>query len=752
MLRHTGAKVEYCSAILALLFALPASAAMQPPVANAGPDRTGSVSVAITFSGAGSFDPDGSIALYSWQFGDGGAAAMSTASVTHTYTAAGTYSLSLWVKDNAGLWSTTNDVAVVTIGGGATPTTTTTTSTPPTTTAPLGNNKPPVAKAGPDQATQTLTTLTFNGSASSDPDGSIVTAIWTFGDGKSASGLIATHQYATAGTYTATLAVADNQSAVATDTARITVANRPPTANAGPNVSGAPNTMIGLNGSASSDPDGTIVTYAWTFGDGTTGSGSNPTHAYAAVGTYTASLTVTDNNGSWSTADTSVVTVASSGGSSTWARSIGGTSSDSACGVAADAAGNVFAGGTLRGSMTVGGTTLTSAGLGDWFLIKYSPTGAVLWAKRFGGTGDDALEGLAADADGNVIATGRFAGTVNFGGTPLVANGASDMVLAKYDGANGAHKWSKGFGGALDDLGTAVAVDTAKNIYLTGYFRGTVNFGGLPITVPFDTDLDAFVAKFDTNGAPGWSKHFWNSGNDRGTGIAVAGGSVALVGYFSNSINFNSSTVLASFLDAGAPYVDAFVTKLSASDGGHVWSKQIGTLSANDYAYGVAIDGTGNVVVTGFVLGSVDFGGGALTPLGGLDAYVAKYGAATGSHQWSRRFGSGQDDQAYAVALDASNNVYVAGAFRDIASFGNASLTTDSSLSDGYVAKYTAAGAPVWARKLGGSGTSDLAQDIAVGASGYPSVVGYFNGSGDFNGTPLTSAGLADGFVACVAP
>src|SRR6185436_15146237 len=163
-------------------------------------------------------------------------------------------------------------------------------------------------------------------------DGSIVTAIWTFGDGTSASGLVATYQYAAAGTYTATLAVADNRSAVATDTARITVANRPPTANAGPNVSGAPNTMIGLNGSASSDPDGTIVTYAWTFGDGTTGSGSNPTHAYAAVGTYTASLTVTDNNGSWSTADTSVVTVASSGGSSTWARRIGGTSSDSACG------------------------------------------------------------------------------------------------------------------------------------------------------------------------------------------------------------------------------------------------------------------------------------------------------------------------------------------------------------------------------------------------------------------------------------
>jgi len=104
------------------------------------------------------------------------------------------------------------------------------------------------------------------------------------------------------------------------------------------------------------------------------------------------------------------------------------------------------------------------------------------------------------------------------------------------------------------------------------------------------------------------------------------------------------------------------------------------------------------------------------------------------------------------VAVDASNNVYVAGGFADVASFGGASLTTDFAISDGYVAKYSPTGAPGWVRQLGGSGGADLAQDIAVGASGYPSVVGFFNGSGGFNGTPLTSAGSADGFVACMAP
>ena len=355
-----------------------------------------------------------------------------------------------------------------------------------------------------------------------------------------------------------------------------------------------------------------------------------------------------------------------------------------------------------------------------------------------------------ADADGNVVATGRFAGTASFGGTPaLVASGASDIVLAKYRG-DGTHLWSKRFGGTLDDLGAGVAVDAAKNVYLTGYFRGTVDFGGGPITVPLDTDLDVFVAKFDMDGAHGWSRNFWNSGTDRGTAIAVAGGNVAIVGYFTNSINFNSPTDSSSFLDAGAPYVDAFVTKLSASDGTHVWSKQIGTVSDNDFAYGVAIDGSGSVLVTGFVTGSVDFGGGALTPLGGWDTYVAKYSATNGAHQWSRRIGGSQDDQGYSVAVDATNNVYIVGGFQDVASFGGTSLTTDPSTSDGYVAKYSPTGIPGWARQLGGSG-SDIAQKVTIGA-GYLSVVGFYNGSGDFNGTPLTSAGLADGFAVRLAP
>src|SRR5262249_12088633 len=159
-----------------------------------------------------------------------------------------------------------------------------------------------------------------------------------------------------------------NAGASASDTAVVTVQDRPPTANAGPDQTGPANQSLTMNGSGSSDPDGSIVTYAWTFGDGTTGTGAMSSHAYPPPRTDTAWLTLTDNKGAPSS-DNAVVTVTTAA-SQTWARGIGSTGSDAAYAVAGDAAGNTVVGGTFHGGMTVGGTPLTNAGGSDWFLAK----------------------------------------------------------------------------------------------------------------------------------------------------------------------------------------------------------------------------------------------------------------------------------------------------------------------------------------------------------------------------------------------
>ncbi|MGH7895445.1 MAG: PKD domain-containing protein [Candidatus Binatia bacterium] len=717
--------------------AQPANAANQPPVAKAGPDLAGTVNVAVTFNASASFDPDGTISAYWWTWGDGGSATVATPTTTHVYTAPGLRTAILWVRDNAGTWSPTFDSALVSIGTVAGSTTTTTLSSATTTTAP---NQPPHANAGPDQATQTLTSLTFNGSGSTDAGGTIATYAWSFGDGTTGSGVTATHSYASAGTYTVTLTVTDNKGATNSDTAVVSVANRPPTAKAGPDQNAPPNTSVTLNGSGSSDLDGTIVSYSWAFGDGTTGSGVSVAHVYGTAGTYTATLTVTDNKGAQAS-DTAVVTVTNL--TFTWARSIGAASSDAGYAVASDASGNVYLGGTFRGSVTVGTIGLTSAGGADWFLAKYASTGAVQWARSFGGTSDDYVESVAVDAGGNVVAAGRFAGTASFGGTALVAAGPSDIALAKYD-TNGAHQWSKQFGGAYDDGAAAVATDGSGNVYLTGFFIGTITFGGGILSVPFDTDLDVFLAKFNSAGAHVWSKNFTNTGNDRGYGIAVdSGGNVAITGYFSNDINFGGG--LLTSLNA---MTDIFVARFTTA-GVHSWSKRFGAPDGNEGGNAVAMDASGNVVVTGYAIKAVDFGGGLLSALGSADAFVAKYAATSGAHQWSRRIGSTMNDYGYGVAVDGSGNVFVAGSFESTANFGGTTVTPVGG-SDAFVAKYNSAGAPQWAKGLGGT-SSDVGQDVAVGA-GYPVTTGYFYGTGTFDGTPLTSGGLADVFVVRLAP
>src|SRR5207249_5067117 len=132
-----------------------------------------------------------------------------------------------------------------------------------------------------------------------DQDGSIVSYQWSFGDGATGSGVSVSHTYA-AGAYTARLTVTDNTGLTDSHSVTITASspNTPPTAvvSATPTSGTAPLT-VSFNGAGSSDPDGSIASYQWNFGDGGTASGASVQHTYTTAGTFTATLTVTDNRG-----------------------------------------------------------------------------------------------------------------------------------------------------------------------------------------------------------------------------------------------------------------------------------------------------------------------------------------------------------------------------------------------------------------------------------------------------------------------
>ena len=161
-------------------------------------------------------------------------------------------------------------------------------------------NQPPVAAFS---SSCSALTCGFT-STSSDPDGSIASYSWAFGDGTTSTAQNPSNTYAAAGTYTVTLTVTDNQGATnaVSHSVTVTAPNQPPVAAFTKTCSGL---TCGFT-STSSDPDGSITAYSWTFGDGATSTAQNPSHTYAAAGTYTVTLTVTDNQGATSSTSQTV--------------------------------------------------------------------------------------------------------------------------------------------------------------------------------------------------------------------------------------------------------------------------------------------------------------------------------------------------------------------------------------------------------------------------------------------------------------
>jgi PKD repeat protein len=204
-------------------------------------------------------------------------------------------------------------------------------------------NQPPVSRPGGPYSGTINVAIALNGATSSDPDGSIASYAWDFGDGTTGSGATPTHAYAGVGTYTVTLKVTDNggltHTASTTATVTTVAAPQPPVARPGGPYSGTVNAAVSFDGSGSSDPDGRIVSYDWQFGDGGTASGAQVLHAYAAAGSYTITLKVTDDTGQTASATTTAaVTTPSNDGAALYSTHCADCHGDPWSGSAVDAA------------------------------------------------------------------------------------------------------------------------------------------------------------------------------------------------------------------------------------------------------------------------------------------------------------------------------------------------------------------------------------------------------------------------------
>ncbi|HEV8599757.1 MAG TPA: SBBP repeat-containing protein [Gemmatimonadales bacterium] len=406
----------------------------------------------------------------------------------------------------------------------------------------------------------------------------------------------------------------------------------------------------------------------------------------------------------------------SSAGALVWVSGIGGSNPETVTSLARDGAGNLYVGGGFAGATDFdpgsGVQVLNSVGGEDGFVAKYSPSGALVWARRFGGPNADEVASLAADAAGNVYAVGSFSGQANAlptAGPTILSDGtpADGFVLA-LDPA-GAVRWAIPVGGNQDDAAHAVALASTGNLVVAGTFHGSADFSrnGAPNRLVAQGGADAFLATYSSLGVLQWVRDIGGLGEETiaGGGLSLdAQDGAAVLGSFSGAVDFDPGPGTANRNSISG--ADLFVARY---DVGGIFGSVLTVGGGQGTVRGVRLlaDLDGSVLLTGWFSGAIDFDPGAglhsITSLGvngATDAYVARYSAA-GSFLWVSRFGESttvgdRSNSGGALALDPADKPLVAGRFFGSPDFdpGSSALRlTSLGAADAFVVKLTAAGA-----------------------------------------------------------
>ncbi|MBA7519177.1 hypothetical protein ES705_11252 [subsurface metagenome] len=303
----------------------------------------------------------------------------------------------------------------------------------------------------------------------------------------------------------------------------------------------------------------------------------------------------------------------SSDGYEIWTRTYNGTANDDdeGYGIAVDGDGNVY----------VAGYETVKKEKSNIWVRKYDTNGSEVWTRTYNGTanGHDRGRSIAVDGIGNVYVTG----------CEWVGKEEKRNIWVRKCNSDGNVVWTKTYNGAANsqDRGYAVAVDASGNVYVTGYE-----------TVKKEKS-NIWVRKYDSDGYELWTSTHNGTANshDRGRGIAVdVSGNIFVIG--SEWVTGEKRNIWLRKYD---------------SDGNVVWTRTYnGTDNDDDLGYGIAVDGSGNVYVTGCEIITGE----------GTNIWVRKYDT-DGNIVWTRTYNgpANDDDEGYGIAVDGSGNVYVAG-------------------------------------------------------------------------------------------
>lgn len=345
-----------------------------------------------------------------------------------------------------------------------------------------------------------------------------------------------------------------------------------------------------------------------------------------------------------------------------WATYYGGSGDEQGQSCSANSTGNIYLAGytnSVSGIASGGYQNIYGGGPSDAFVVKFDSAGNRVWATYYGGIDRD--EGLysSIDAVSNVYLTGGTASvdSIAFAGFQnIYGGGVSDAFLVKFD-SSGNRLWATYYGGPNHDDSRSCISDVLGNVYITGYTQSLNNIASGGFQNVNGGNGDAFLTKFDSNGAQLWATYYGGSSNDYGTSCSAdAAGRVYLAGWTGSQNDIASG----GFQNVFGGVYDAFLVKFE-SNGNRLWATYYGGNDV-DYGYSCSSDASGNVFLTGNTQSQsgISFGGFQNTIGGGDAAYIVNFDN-NGNRLWASYFGGNNNDVAASCITDTFGNVYVAG-------------------------------------------------------------------------------------------
>lgn len=388
------------------------------------------------------------------------------------------------------------------------------------------------------------------------------------------------------------------------------------------------------------------------------------------------------------------------------------------------------------------------------------------WVKQMGGNRYDSGNALESDDAGNLYVAGGFQDVADFDPGPnttsltgqIIETWNQDVFIGKYD-SQGDLLWVQGFTGTLSKGAKDIELDAAGNVWTSGWFTGTVQFGqgsSFTFSTPQNT-YQTFVAKMDSDGNILWVKVFSHSTDGYGTTALETDqfGNCVITGLFTGTGDFDPGTGVVELTATGSSA--GFIMKLNEA-GEFVWAKAI-LDSVMSYGLCLDVDEIGNIYASGSFYSTADLDPGpgvvTVTSLGEMDTYLLKLDP-NGNFLWEKHFGGVQPDQATTLNVSDNGNLYLTGVYGD----GNTDVDPSpeefilpfNNWVDFYILKLDSSGNFVWAEGIGGS-EYDCVNSIILDDQENMFLAGRFRTDVDFDPGPGTymmsslGAGSDDGFI-----